>query len=453
MAETFLRVTSRQPTGPVLVGFSGGLDSTVLLHWLAVQAAYRERGLQAIHVQHDLHPDAGVWTEHCRRFCSALGVELRVAQVQVPRLGGMGLEAAAREVRHEAFAKHLRNGETLALAHHQDDQAETVLLRLLRASGSEGLAAMRERRPFAAGWLWRPLLQVPRAQLLGYAAEHRLRWIEDPSNADQGFDRNFLRHRILPALHERWPQANAALARSATLLAEDAELLRDEARKRLEQVRTPEAATLGVAELLALERPWRTRVLREWISELGVPSLPGHAFDTIDSNLLAARDDAGAEYQWAGHVLRRWRDWLHVEPLRDPLPPGWRCGWDGSGRLQLPTGDTLHFAHTRPQSDAQTFNSVIRAGVDEPLGNFMACSRTGGERILLPGRAHSHALKQCLQEAGVPPWVRRRLPLLLAEDGALLAAGERLLSAQFKQWCEDRFVQLVWTQPSGAATI
>ncbi|MFA6986730.1 MAG: tRNA lysidine(34) synthetase TilS [Arenimonas sp.] len=453
MAETTFRVMSLQPTGPVLVGFSGGLDSTVLLHWLAGQASFRERGLRALHVQHDLHPDAGAWTEHCQGNCAALGIELLVAQVQVPRLGGLGLEGAAREVRREAFARQLRQGETLALAHHQDDQAETVLLRLLRASGSEGLGAMRERRPFAAGWLWRPLLQVPRAQLLGYAAEHRLRWIDDPSNADQGFDRNLLRHRILPALHERWPHANAALARSATLLAEDAELLRDEAHKRLEQVRAPEAATLSVAALLALERPWRTRVLREWLTELQVPALPGHAFETIDSNLLGARDDAGAEYQWAGQVLRRWRDWLHVEPLRDPLPPGWRCSWNGSGRLQLPTGDSLHFARTRPQPDAPTFNSDIRAGVDEPLGNFIVCSRTGGERIRLPGRVHSHALKQCLQDTGMPPWVRRRLPLLLAEDGALLAAGEQLLSAPFKQWCEDRFVQLVWTQPSGAATI
>ena len=440
MAETSLRAANTEPTGPALVGFSGGLDSTVLLHRLAAQAAIRARGLRAIHVQHGLHPDADAWAEHCQRVCDSLGIDLVVVEVRVASDSGLGPEAAAREVRHEAFAKQLRDGETLVLAHHQDDQAETVLLRLMRASGSQGLAAMRALRPFAKGWLWRPLLRVPRSALLEYAKAHDLRWIEDPSNSDQSLDRNFLRHRVLPTLRERWPHANSALAHSAELLAEDAELLREQSRKRLDQVRGADARTLTVTALLDLERPWRTRVLRQWLSELRLPALPGNAFAIIDSGLLGARPDANAEYRWAGAVLRRWRNWLHVETQRDPLPPDWRCNWDGLGSLQLPTGDALFFVSTRAASDALPGSAIVvgAASVGECFGNFLVCARHGGERISLPGRSHSHALKQCLQEAGVPPWRRERLPLLLAGDGELLAAGDQIVSARLERFLPQR---------------
>lgn len=455
MAETSLRAANTQPAGPALVGFSGGLDSTVLLHRLSAQAAIRERGLRAIHVQHGLHPDADAWAEHCQRVCDSLGIDLVVVEVRVASGSGLGPEAAAREVRHEAFAKQLRGGETLLLAHHQDDQAETVLLRLMRASGSQGLAAMRALRPFAKGWLWRPLLHVPRSALLEYAKAHSLRWIEDPSNSDQSLDRNFLRHRVLPTLRERWPHANTVLARSAELLAEDAALLRDESRKRLDQARGPDATTLTVTALLELERPWRTRVLRQWLSELRLPALPGNAFAIIDSDLLGARPDASAEYRWAGAVLGRWRDWLHVETQCAMLPLDWRCSWDGRGSLQLPTGDALFFASTLAASDALASGAGATgdAPVEACLGRLFVCARRGGERISLPGRSHSHALKHCLQEAGVPPWQRQRLPLLLAEDGELLAAGDQIVSARLEQFCRKKSVRLQWQQASRSPDI
>jgi tRNA(Ile)-lysidine synthase len=260
------------------------------------------------------HADADDWERHCVQLCEQLGVALVWMCRYTHR--GKGLKPGSRALPR---LPTLPSWQFLVLAHHQDDQAETVLLRLLRASGSDGLAAMRPSRSFGRGSLLRPLLDVSRAELLRYAQENALAWMEDSSNLDEDMDRNFLRHRVLPTLRERWPHANAALARSATLLAEDAQLLGDEARKRLHRARGPEATTLQALALRELERPWRARVLRQWLAELGLPPLPGNALATIESDLLGAQSDSSAEYCWAGVVLRRWRDWLHVEAQRGVL--------------------------------------------------------------------------------------------------------------------------------------
>ncbi|MBN7138577.1 tRNA lysidine(34) synthetase TilS, partial [Lysobacter enzymogenes] len=240
------------PAAPLCVGYSGGLDSSVLLHALAASPAARERGLRAWHVHHGLHPDADAWAAHCAQVCAGYGLELTVSRVSVARDGGDGPEAAARAARHAAFAAGLGAGEVLTLAHHRDDQAETLLLRLLRGSGPDALAAMREWRDCGRGRLWRPLLALPRAALEAYAREHALRWIDDPGNDEQRYDRNFLRHRALPLLRERWPQAPAALAQSARLQEEAAELLDGEDAAALAQVRSLDPQALSRSRLRAL---------------------------------------------------------------------------------------------------------------------------------------------------------------------------------------------------------
>ncbi len=415
-------------TNPLLLGLSGGLDSMALLHLLTDAGAR----LRALHVHHGLHPDADAWEQHCRRACEALGVPFVLARVQVTR-DGDGLEAAARDARHAAFAAHLRAGETLVLAHHRDDQAETVLLRLLRASGTGGLAAMRPRRDFGHGVVWRPLLDVSRADLLAYAQAKGLAWIEDPSNQDDTLDRNFLRARVLPVLAERWPQAAAALARSAALLAGDARLLDAETTNRLAQVQGAAPAFLSVPGLLALEPGWRHRVIRAWLAALDLPPLPGAALARIDAEMLPVRGDAEPEYRWAGCVLRRWRDQLFAEAARAALPTDWQAAWSGAEPLDLPTGDQLAFESADPAAAPATMTLSVRA-------------RRGGERITLPGRKHSHALKKLLQELDVPPWERERLPLVFADDGDLLAAGDRAISARLADWTTGSGRHLRWTK-------
>ena len=421
-------VLSRHEGRPVLVGFSGGLDSSVLLHACAASPTLRESGLRAIHVHHGLHRDADAWATHCERTCNALEIPLVVVRVSVEGDTGDGPEAAARNARHAAFNDVLLDGEVLALAHHRDDQAETFLLRALRASGPDGLAAMRPWRRFGRGWLWRPLLELPRAQLLAYAREHDLRWIEDPGNVDTGFDRNFLRHRVMPLLRERWPHVDAAFARSAALSDEAVHLLDAGDMPALAGARRDDPRVLGVANLMQLPAARRARVLRRWIAELGLPPLPAEGIARIEHELLPAAADRIAGFAWHGALVRRWRDLLHADWQRAPLPADWTRPWDGREPVRLPDG-----------------GMVALEGAGHFDANLLLGARQGGERITLPGRGHSHALKHVLQELGVPPWLRERLPLLSSPQGELLAAGDVVYSAHLDAWLRAHNARLRWS--------
>ena len=411
--------------GPVAVAFSGGLDSTVLLHLAAADAALRARGLRALHVDHGLHADSARWAQSCGDACAALGIGFESVRVVV-RDQGEGLEAAARAARHAAFRAQQRDGELIALAHHRDDQAETLLLRLLRGSG-DGLGAMRVLRPFGRGQLWRPLLAVARAELHAYALEHGLRWVEDPSNASERHDRNFLRHQVMPVLQRRWPGADAGFALSAGLLATQEDLLAAEDAKHLAQVQGLDPASLSVPALMAQPPGWRDRVLRRWVAGLGLPMLPAQALRTIGSEVLPARADSRAKFAWSGAVIHRWRDLLHAGRQLAPLPEGWSATWDGLQPLALPGGGLLEL------SPAVAFDTPVRVG-----------ARQGGERLVLPGRSHSSPLKHVLQDLGVPPWQRACLPLLFSPNGELLAAGDVALSGRLQHWLTDRAARLAW---------
>ena len=418
---------------PLLVGFSGGLDSTVLLHALATSQQVRAQGLRAVHVHHGLHEDADAWAAHCERVCASLGVPLVVKHVRL-RPAGRGREATARAARLAAFADTLREGEALTLAHHQDDQAETFLLRALRGSGVEGLRAMRRWRRFGRGWMWRPLLDVPRTALQEYARGHRLTWIDDPSNADTTLDRNFLRHRVLPLLRERWPQADDGLARSASLQGEAQALLEGDDARLLLDARAGRDDTLDLRVLRAAPSARRARVLRRWIEALGLPPLPRQGIACIETELLTAPRDGSACFAWTGAVIRRWREVLHADWERPALPAGWSATWDGREPLVLPDGDRL-----RLDGRAAAFAQAVWVG-----------PRHGGERIRLPGRAHSHALKHVLQDLDVPPWVRDRLPLLKDNAGGVLAVGDLAVSAGFADWLQHHGVRLVWERAEAA---
>lgn len=414
--------------GPIAVAFSGGLDSTVLLHALAARADLRARGLRALHVDHGLHPRSADWAAHCRATCGGLGVDCTVLRVTVAP-AGEGPEAAAREARYAALESALEEDEVLAVAHHRDDQAETVLLRLLRASG-DGLAGMRPLRRLGRGWLWRPLLGVDRATLAAEARAGGLAWISDPSNEATGFDRNYLRQEVMPRLAGRWPGAAAALARSAALLAVQADLLAAEDARRLARVQGVAPGTLSVPALMAEPAPWRDRLLRAWLAGRGLPPLPAHGLPAISTELLPARPDARARFAWSGAVVERWRDLLHAGPAPVPWPAGWEATWDGRAPLTLPDGRTLALD---PAGDG--FGAPVRVH-----------ARRGGERLRQPGREHSHALKHVLQDLGVPPWERARLPLLSAADGELLAAADLAVSARLRAWLDARGAGLRWAR-------
>lgn len=419
----------RTQPAPLLVGLSGGLDSTVLLHALSQDPLVRMHGLRAVHVHHGLQSVADEWATRCAAFCDSLGVALTIVDVEVDRDSGEGLEAAARKARYAAFESVLGEGETLVTAHHRDDQAETFLLRALRGSGPDGLAAMRPWRKFAAGKHLRPLLDTPRSELLAYAGQHGLAWLEDPSNQDLRHDRNFLRQRVLPLLRERWPQADAAFTRSAVLSADAVELLQREDALALAMARTADPRALSVPALLELPAMRRARALRRWIEELGLPPLPGEGVAQIETDLLPARVDARARFEWRDGVIERWRDLLHAQWRREPLPTEWNTEWNGREPLPLPGGDLLRL------EGAESFPSSLRV-----------FARQGGERIALPGRAHSHTLKNLLQELGVPPWEREALPLLSNGAGELVAIADLAYSAGFDAWLRTAGARLHWAR-------
>ena len=403
-----------------LVAFSGGRDSTVLLHLLwRLREAGRLPALAAVHVHHGLHPEADQWAAAAEAACRAWAIPCEVVRVRVA--GSGGLEAAARRARYAAFRQRLGPGEGLLLAHHRDDQAETLLLRLLRGAGPRGLAAMPAWRPLADGWLGRPLLEADRAALADYAAAHGLRWVQDPGNRDPARDRNHLRHEVMPRLAARWPAAAEMLARAARHQQEASRLLDDLARMDLGPPPAPgEPLPLPVLERTPPHR--RANLLRYWLQAVcGLVPPDGRHLARVLGELPAARPDAVPAVEWPGGWVRRYRGGLWAGA---PLPrhdPAQVVPWDLAAPLVLPgAGWRLVPRRARGQGLSAT---AVAGGVEVAF-------RRGGERCRPAGRGHRHALKKLLQEWGVPPWLRDRLPLIRV-DGELAQVGSHCLCEPF----------------------
>jgi len=417
-----------------LCAYSGGLDSSVLLHAVSKMSGIT---LRAIHIHHGLHADADTWAEQCVAFCRALDIQIDVIKVDVKKNAGRGIEAAARSARYLAIANHIQADEVLLTAHHRLDQAETVLLRLLRGSGSQGLAAMR-----ASSWAHgfkhkRPLLSVSKAELQAYAKCENLNWIEDPSNNKTDYDRNYLRHEIVPLLEQRWPQAITALSRSAELLAEEHQCLREQSTIFLAMLQGIDERALTVSGLMQYSKPWRAQILRAWTESLSTPPLPANILQEIEQALLTASSDTTAQVQWSGTQIMRWRDCLYLLETRIEMPNDWRHVWVDALPLTLPYGEQWGF-------DCGLNPAALPALIQNNFGGDLSVGfRQAGEKILLKNREQHSSLKNCLQELGVPPWERSRLPVLLTVSGECLAVGDVLLSARFEAFCESNGVRFL----------
>lgn len=420
------------PAGPIAIGFSGGLDSSVLLHALASLDAVRARGLRALHVDHALQDDSTDWAQRCERIASGLGVECTILRIDVARDSGLGLEASSRRARHAALQGELREGEILALAHHRDDQAETVLLKLLRGAGPEGLAAMRPLRRFGRGYAWRPLLPLPRAALRGYAEHHGLGWVNDPSNADPLFDRNYLRIDVLPRLRKRWPEADASIAQSANWVRAAADYIDAEARHALARVQGGDPTTLRFRDWLQLPDALRDPVLRHWLRGLGLNEPNQHQVGELVRQLAEAGEDKLPCVRWPGTELRRYRDLVYARRPLEMVPPAWEHEWRGDP-VALPASlGVLQLVDTEER--------VQPATLEEP---WRIRFRRGGESLHVAGVGHRE-LRDLFQAAGIPPWERGRVPLVFDARGTLLAVADLWLGSEGSAWLARTALRLQW---------
>lgn len=398
----------------LLVGYSGGMDSHVLLHGLSgLCPAAGKRVLRAVHVNHGLHPSAGAWQTHCESVCSALGVPLEVIRVDVPAAGAQGPEAAARQSRYRAFAEVLGKNEFLCLAQHMDDQAETFLLQLLRGAGPKGLSAMPAQAAFASGTLFRPLLELPRRALRNYAAHFALDWVEDSGNADVRFDRNYLRHEVIPLLLERWPGALRTIARAAghqAALARAAAALGDSVSA---EAAGDLAGTLDCAVLANLDRGAAALAVRAWLARGGFAPPSAKLMDRLFDEVIGAGEDASPLVAWNGVEVRRYRGRLFAMAPLVRADADTVLSWD----LRAP----LEFSHGRLEA-----TRVTGAGLDAgrcTQGRVQVRFRRGGERCRPAGQARSSTLKHWFQERGIPPWERDRLPLVYLDAELAAVAG------------------------------
>lgn len=418
----FLR--QHAPGAAMAVGYSGGLDSTVLLHVLAGLRGTFAFRLSAVHVHHGLSASADEWAEHCRAECRALEVPLRLEHVQVRR-AGQGLEAAARAARYRVFAG--LGVDSLALAHQRDDQAETVLLQLLRGAGMKGLAAMPARRALGKISLLRPLLEVPRLDIERYAQAHALRWIEDASNFDPALRRNAARHHILPMIETHFPGAGLNLARAATHFAECAALL--DALAALDGADAGEG--LEVARLAALDAARARNLLRRYLELHGVPIQRERLHEAL-TQMLNARADAEPEVAFATAALRRFQGRLRLlERVPTPVQQVWI--WQGEHELDLGAAGGL------------SFTPAVGQGVRLPA-QAKVCLRAGGEKLRTAARRPARTLKNLLREAALPPWLRDRLPLIYVGE-RLAWAAELGADVDFQPGSDETGWLISWRRP------
>lgn len=415
------------PKGPLVVGYSGGLDSSVLLHLLA--HACGPQRLSAIHVHHGLSDQADAWAEHCQSTCDALGVPLRIERVGPIEHRGLGIEAAARKARRAAFARNLEAGACLALAQHREDQVETLLIRLLRQSGSSGLAGMRRWSLLDRSGhpIWRPLLDTPRAEIRAYATRHRLSWVDDPSNLSHALLRNRLRHTVVPALVAAEPAAVDAICRSCELLATEADTIDDFAGQTLARMQSVDAHVLQLAPWPTLSAGLGAAVIRCWMDQLGLHRPTARGLQRLLEQLAKPAAEPWT-IEWPGARLTRYRDLLHAERDTDRKEPTEPLAWDGRTELAWPLGGSLR----------------LEGPVVIEARDWQVRSRRGGERIRLPGRTQPTPLKNVLQALGVPPWERARMPLVVDHEGELLAAGDLILSATMQASLNATGCQLHW---------
>jgi tRNA(Ile)-lysidine synthase len=403
----------------IYIGYSGGVDSHVLLHLCASITKLKDN-ISAVYVHHGLQAGADSWARHCEKTVASLGVGFILLRVNAVARQGESPEEAARNARYTALKSLIGANDVLLIAQHRDDQLETVLLQLFRGSGLRGLSAMPEIMPFGQGLMLRPLLTVSKRVIDEYAQAHALIWVDDPSNLSNAYDRNFLRNAVLPLLKQRWPACDKTVARSAKHCADSQAVISEFTEELFGPIFNKTDKTLCINQLKLYKMTQQQLVIREWFQTLKL-KMPTQAFvGRLQSEVISAREDSGPVLSGQGYCVRRYRDKLFClkqaapEMVRYSVWPPGQASIGVSAHQALSCVPSL-FGISREQWQNATV--VVKA-------------RSGGEKICLPGRKGHHVLKNLFQEAGIPPWKREAIPLVYL-DNQLAAVGDLWISAEF----------------------
>jgi tRNA(Ile)-lysidine synthase len=422
-----------------LLAYSGGLDSSVLLHALASASQSTSAtafNLQVVHVNHRLQASADDWQRHCEQVCQRLGLRCITEVIDRRPQAGESIEAWAREVRYQALAKHCNENTCLLTAHHQDDQAETLMLNLLRGSGPHGLAAISTDRPLnqadATIRICRPLLGFTHQSLREYAEREGLSWIDDPSNQDDSYARNYLRLQVLPILGQRWPSYADSLGRAAMIQSEVAGLLDEIAAQDLAAVLDPSGLACSIRELQKLTRRRQENLLRYWFRSQGHYPPGVRQMEILLTQVITARADAQPQLRVGSVLLRRYRDELIMQQLV-VVAAGQSRRWELPGDLQLEQG--LLRAECLPGQGISTAR-VGGAGVEVRF-------RQGGERCRPAGRQGSHPLRKLFQELAIPVWMRDQVPLIYI-DGEIAALADYFVCEGFQAGPTENGWEIKW---------
>jgi tRNA(Ile)-lysidine synthase len=437
------QMQTRPTTKRWVVAYSGGLDSSVLLHLshIANQQLSKPKQICALHVNHQLSDHADAWQIHCQQQAASLSVPFFSEKVTI-NLSGAGIEAAARAVRYNVFEDFLETGDYLLMAHHSDDQAETMLLRLLRGSGVLGLASMPESRPLGQGELFRPLLQRARTELENYAKQNKLLWIEDESNDSLDFDRNFLRHQVIPDIEKRWPSAKKQLSSTAEHFQKAQSILIELAAQDLQNLNL-QAERHGVSidwrELKLLSEERRNNLIRYWCD--------CHKFSLPDAQQLQQIQQqffsqnamlTSAVVQWGDCQLRQFNQRLYLMPLLAVFEnQEARFLWNIDEPLSL---DGVGKLAIKKIADKE------KSGIDPQKISgeaFQIRWRQGGERCTPVGRSSSQTVKKLLQEYKLETWLRDRVPLIY-DNNELVAVGDLWVCEGFAAENANTGVQINW---------
>lgn len=386
----------------IWVAYSGGCDSHALLHSLATLRPTISSEIKAIHINHGLSHLANEWEAHCLKICEGLSIPYTAIKVDASA-ANKSPEEAARNARYAEWKTLVKKDEVIMLAHHQDDQAETVLLQLLRGSGVKGLAAMPAQQVFSQGLLCRPMLGFSREEIVAYSVQNNLNWIDDPSNFDTDFDRNFLRHDVVPLLETRWPALKKTLSRTAMHTAEADQLLTELAEQ--DWIKVKNKSQIQISALCELDEKRQRNVIRYWLAKICHLSLPDTVhLQRILDEVLTAAEDATPEVIWRGGEVRRYQGLLYAQEQLIKLDSQAEYTWpDITKPLVISKEMTL------------TISSSLGEGLSQSKlekAELLVKFRQGGESCRPAGRGQTHQLKKLFQEWQVPPWQRASIPLI-----------------------------------------